>query len=90
MSENTKIGNNEYNLLKAIGREADFLHETIDEYKRDAQNENRNDLVELWEKIKKDKQNHVIMLKEKLEEFYKQKYTKTFFIFFYFNLLYIS
>jgi hypothetical protein len=33
MSENTKIGNNEYNLLKAIGREADFLHETIDEYK---------------------------------------------------------
>ncbi len=55
MSKNTKIGNNEYNLLKAIGREADFLHDTIDEYKRDAQNENRNDLVELWEKIKKDK-----------------------------------
>jgi hypothetical protein len=59
--------------LKAIGCLADFLHGAIDTYKRDAQNENRNDLAELWEKIKKDKQNHVIMLKEKLEEFYKQK-----------------
>lgn len=73
MNKNTKLSNNEYNLLKAIGREADFLHDTIDTYKRDAQNENRNDLVELWEKIKSDKQNHVMMLQEKLKECYKQK-----------------
>lgn len=53
MNENTKLSNSEYNPLKAIGREADFLHDTIDTYKRDAQNENRNDLVELWEKIER-------------------------------------
>jgi hypothetical protein len=30
MSENTKLTNDEYNLLKAIGQEANFLHDTID------------------------------------------------------------
>jgi rubrerythrin len=73
MSENTKLTNNAYNLLKAIGQEANFLHDTIDTYKKDAQDENRNDLVDLWDKIKSDKQNHVMMLQDKLKECYKQK-----------------
>jgi hypothetical protein len=39
----------------------------------DTQNENTNELVGQWEKIKNDKQNQVIMLQEKLKEYHNQK-----------------
>ena len=45
MSESSQLNNNEYNILKALGMEAEFIHETINTYRKDAQNENRNDLV---------------------------------------------
>jgi hypothetical protein len=71
MSESSQLNNNEYNILKALGMEAQFIHETINTYRKDAQNENRNDLVDVWEQIKSDREKHIIMLKEKLKEFYK-------------------
>ena len=51
----------------ALGREADFLHSTIDTYITDAQRENKTKLVEVWNNIKQDKQEHLDMLKNCLE-----------------------
>jgi hypothetical protein len=66
-SENTKLDNSTYNIMAALGREADFLHSTVDKYIQDAENDNKSQLVEVWNKIKQDKQNHLDMLKECLE-----------------------
>jgi hypothetical protein len=44
--------------MVALGREADFLHSTIDTYIADAQRENKTKLVEVWNNIKQDKQEH--------------------------------
>ncbi|MEP6575960.1 MAG: hypothetical protein ABJB85_05985 [Nitrososphaerota archaeon] len=66
-SENTKIDNSTYNVMVALGREADFLHSTIDTYISDAEKENKTKLVEVWNNIKQDKQEHLDMLKSCLE-----------------------
>jgi len=62
------ISNQEYNLLRALGKDADFLYDTVEKYIRDAQSSNRSDLVQIWETIKKDRQKHASMLKEVLEK----------------------
>ncbi len=72
MSESSQLNNNEFNILKVLGMDAEFLHEAVGQYRKDAQNDNRNDLVELWDKIKSDRQKNVSLLKEALKEFYKQ------------------
>jgi hypothetical protein len=66
-SGNTKLDNSTYNVMAALGREADFLHSTVDKYIEDAQNENKSELVEVWNEIKRDKQKHLDRLKECLE-----------------------
>jgi glutamate mutase epsilon subunit len=66
-SENTRLDNSTYNVMVALGREADFLHSTIDTYIADAQRENKTKLVEVWNNIKQDKQEHLDMLKNCLE-----------------------
>ena len=53
-SENTRLDNSTYNVMVALGREADFLHSTIDTYIADAQRENKTKLVEVWNNIKQD------------------------------------
>ena len=63
-SENTRLDNSTYNVMVALGREADFLHSTIDTYIADAQ---ITKLVEVWNNIKQDKQEHLDMLKNCLE-----------------------
>ena len=70
MSENEKTGlnNSTYNILSALGRDADFLYDTIDKYIRDAESDNKSDLVELWKTIKNDRHKHIDMLKEALEK----------------------
>jgi hypothetical protein len=45
-SENTRLDNSTYNVMVALGREADFLHSTIDTYISDAERENETKLVE--------------------------------------------
>jgi hypothetical protein len=66
-SEKTKIDNSTYNILAALGIEANFLHSTVDTYISDAQKENRDKLVEVWNMIKQDKEKHLQMLKDCLE-----------------------
>ena len=50
-----------------VGQRTDFLHSTIDTYNVDAQRENKTKLVEVWKSIKQDKQEHLDMLKNCLE-----------------------
>jgi hypothetical protein len=70
MSENEKTGlnNSTYNILSALGRDADFLYDTIDKYIRDAESANKSDLVELWKTIKNDRHKHIDLLKGALEK----------------------
>jgi hypothetical protein len=67
-SESTKLQNSTYNILSALGREADFLYSTVDKYIQDAQSDGRQNLVDLWNEIKQDKQRHLSKLRECLEQ----------------------
>jgi rubrerythrin len=71
-SETTKLENTTYNILAALGRDADFLYDTIDTYIQDAQNASRSDLVDIWNQIKQDRQRHLQMLRQALEKEAKQ------------------
>jgi rubrerythrin len=71
-SETTKLENTTYNILAALGRDADFLYDTIDTYIQDAQNAKRSDLVDIWNQIKQDRQRHLQMLRQALEKEAKQ------------------
>jgi hypothetical protein len=42
-----------YDILKVMGKDAEFLYDTIDTYVQDARNSNRADLVQTWNKIKR-------------------------------------
>ena len=67
-SESTKLKNSTYNVLSALGREADFLYSTVDKYIQDAQSDGNTKLVELLKEIKQDKQRHLSRLMECLEK----------------------
>ena len=71
--ETTKLENTTYNILAALGRDADFLYSTIDTYINDAQKANRQDLVKMWNTIKQDRERHLQMLREALEKEAKQE-----------------
>jgi len=64
MSQTTKLENSTYNILIALGREADFLYSTVDTYIEDAKKDNRQHLVEIWNQMKRDKEKHLQMLRE--------------------------
>jgi hypothetical protein len=65
--KNTRLDNSTYNVMVALGTEADFLHSTIDTYIADAERVNKTKLVDVWNNIKKGKQEHLDMLKNCLE-----------------------
>jgi hypothetical protein len=65
--ETTRLENSTYNILIALGREADFLYSTLDTYIEDARKDNRPHLVDIWNEMKRDKQKHLKMLREALE-----------------------
>ena len=67
-SESTKLKNSTYDVLSALGREADFLYSTVDKYIQDAQNDGNTQLAELWNEIKQDKQRQLSRLLECLEK----------------------
>ncbi len=67
MNEQTGLDNTTYDILSALGREADFLYDTIDKYIDDAKKSNNNELVDLWNRIKQDRLRHIDELKEALE-----------------------
>ena len=68
MEGSTPLSNTMYDILKVMGKDADFLYDTIDRYIEDAQNANKQELVDTWKKIKSDRLSHVNMLKEALEK----------------------
>jgi rubrerythrin len=71
--ETTRLENSTFNILIALGKEAQFLYSTIDTYTSDAQKANRSDLVNMWNTIKQDRQKHLQMLREALEKEAKEE-----------------
>lgn len=68
MEKSDTLSNTMYDILKVMGKDADFLYDTIDSYIQDAQDANKQELVDTWKKIKSDRLNHVNMLKDALEK----------------------
>jgi rubrerythrin len=81
MAETTKhqttgLENTTFDILIALGKEAQFLYSTIDTYTSDAEKANRSDLVNMWSTIKQDRQRHMQMLREALEKEAKEEKLK--------------
>jgi len=68
MTQTTRLDNSTYNILIALGKEADFLYSTLDTYIEDAKKDSRPPLVEIWNQIKRDKEKHLQVLREALEK----------------------
>lgn len=68
MENSTSLSNTMYDILKVMGEDAEFLYDTIDKYIQDAQNSNKQELVNTWNKIKNDRLSHINMLKDALEK----------------------
>ena len=68
MSEKTGIDDSTYDIMSALGKDADFLYDTIDRYIHDAESANKSELVELWKTIRNDRHRHVDMLRDALEK----------------------
>ncbi len=60
------LQDSEYNVIKQLEREADFLYSAVEDYIRDAEKDNKPELVKLWNTIKEDEQNHLKMLRSEL------------------------
>ncbi|HKR74887.1 MAG TPA: hypothetical protein VJR94_12345 [Candidatus Nitrosocosmicus sp.] len=73
----TKLSNSIYNILSAMGRDADFLYSTVDRYIEDAQKDRRDNLVEIWKEIKQDKEKHLTRLRDYLEKEAKEEKLST-------------
>ena len=71
--ETTGLENSTFNILIALGKEAQFLYSTIDTYRSDAEKANRSDLVNMWNTIKEDRQRHMQMLRGALEQEAKEE-----------------
>ena len=67
-SESIQLKNSTYNVLSALGKEADFLYSTVNKYIEDAQSDGNTQLVELWNEIKQEKQRHLARLIEFLKK----------------------
>jgi hypothetical protein len=68
MGESTSLSNTMYDILKVMGKDAEFLYDTIETYIQDAEKANKKELADTWRKIKSDRLNHVNMLKDALEK----------------------
>ena len=51
-----------------MGKDADFLYDTIETYIEDAKSANKLQLVAIWQTIKNDRKRHMHILKEALEQ----------------------
>jgi hypothetical protein len=68
MSNSTPLSNTMYDILKVMGKDAEFLYDTIDAYIKDAENANKQELANTWKKMKTDRLSHVNLLKDALEK----------------------
>ncbi len=64
-SPSTELTDTAYDILKVLGKDADFLYDTIETYIKDAQNANKSELVEIWQTIKK-KEKDICICSKKL------------------------
>jgi rubrerythrin len=55
-----------FNIITQIEKKADFLFSSVEKYVRDAEKDNKPELVKMWASIKEDEQNHLKMLREEL------------------------
>lgn len=65
------LQDSEYNVIKQL-KKTDFLYSAIEKYIRDAEKDNKPQLVKLWNTIKEDEQNHLKMLRNELIKEIKQ------------------
>jgi hypothetical protein len=68
MSSTSELSDTAYDILKVLGKDADFLYDTIEEYIKDAETANKSELVKIWQTIKEDRKKHMHLLKEALEK----------------------
>jgi rubrerythrin len=68
MEYSAKLSNTMYDMLKVMGKDAEFLYDTIDTYIEDAENANNKELANTWRKIMSDRLSHVNLLKDALEK----------------------
>jgi hypothetical protein len=68
MSSSTELTDTAYDILKMLGKDADFLYDTIETYIKDAEKANKSHLIEILQTIKIDRKRHIHMLKEALEK----------------------
>ena len=68
MSTSTELTDTAYDILKVLGKDADFLYDTIETYIKDAEKANKTELLEIWQTIKIDRKRHMHMLKEAVEK----------------------
>src|SRR5687768_17721499 len=54
-----------FNLITQIEKKADFLYSSVEKYIRDAEKDNKPELVKLWSTMKEDEQKHLKMLDRK-------------------------
>jgi rubrerythrin len=55
-----------FNIISQLEKKADFLYTSVEQYIRDAEKDNKPELVKMWNTIKDDEQNHLKMLREEL------------------------
>lgn len=67
MENSATLSDTMYDILKVMGRDAEFLYDTIDTYIEDAEKANKKELTDTWRKIKSDRLSHVNLLKDALE-----------------------
>jgi hypothetical protein len=71
--ETTRLENSTYNILMALGKEANFLYSTIDTYIEDARKDNNSELENIWTTIKQERQKHLGMLRDALDRQAKER-----------------
>ena len=71
--ETTKLENSTYNILMALGKEAQFLYSTIDTYMEDARKDNNSELENMWKTIKQERERHLGMLRNALQKQAKEQ-----------------
>ena len=64
----SELSDTAYDVLKVLGKDADFLYDTVEKYIKDAETANKSELARIWQTIKEDRKRHMHLLKEALEK----------------------
>ena len=55
-----------FNIITQIEKKANFLFSSVEKYVRDAEKDNKPELVKMWNSIKEDEKSHLKMLRDEL------------------------